>query len=78
MVLQVYVIDATNPLGGLRRVHKRVPGVQYFLEHHYGFFYILTNYPLSDNEECPSGDYYLARCRAEKLYSANWQVSLFF
>ncbi|KAH9772228.1 prolyl oligopeptidase family protein [Citrus sinensis] len=65
--------DATNPLGGLRRVHKRVPGVQYFLEHHYGFFYILTNYPLSENEECSSGDYYLARCRAEKLYSANWQ-----
>ncbi|KAH9707826.1 prolyl oligopeptidase family protein [Citrus sinensis] len=65
--------DATNPLGGLRRVHKRVPGVQYFLEHHYGFFYILTNYPFSENEECSSGDYYLARCRAEKLYSANWQ-----
>lgn len=67
------MIDATNPLGGLRRVHKRVSGVQYFLEHHYGFFYILTNSPLSENEECSGGDYYLARCQAEKLYSANWQ-----
>ncbi|KDO70267.1 hypothetical protein CISIN_1g040506mg, partial [Citrus sinensis] len=28
---------------------------------------------ISENEECSSGDYYLARCRAEKLYSANWQ-----
>ncbi|GAY64572.1 hypothetical protein CUMW_234540 [Citrus unshiu] len=27
----------------------------------------------NENEECSSGDYYLARCRAEKLYSANWQ-----
>lgn len=69
------MIDATNPLGGLQRVHKRVSGVQYFLEHHYGLFYILTNAPLSENEQC-GGDYYLVRCRVEEVQSANWLVSL--
>lgn len=77
-VLQVYVIDAADPLGGLHKVHKRVSGVQYFLEHHYGLFYILTNAPLGENEGSLVGDYYLTTCRVEEMHSANWQVSLFF
>ncbi|KAK9266777.1 hypothetical protein L1049_012665 [Liquidambar formosana] len=68
----VYVIDATNPQDGLRRIHKRVPGVQYFLEHHYGFFYVLTNAPLCETKfSC--GDFYLARCRVEDIQSGDWQ-----
>ncbi|KAK2989398.1 hypothetical protein RJ640_008072 [Escallonia rubra] len=69
----VYVIDATSPQDGLRRFHKRVPGVQYFLEHHCGFFYVLTNLPLNDGKELPSGSYYLARCRDKDIRSDNWQ-----
>lgn len=70
---EVYVIDATNPQDGFQRVHKRVPGVQYFLEHHYGFFFVLTNAPLSEKRKFSSGDYYLARCRVEDIQSGNWQ-----
>ncbi|KAL5828577.1 hypothetical protein ACOSQ3_018045 [Xanthoceras sorbifolium] len=71
--ITVYLIDAANPLAGLQRIRKRVSGVQYFLEHHYGLFYILTNAPLSENEKWSSGDYYLARCRIEDIHMANWQ-----
>nr|XP_023925734.1 uncharacterized protein LOC112037158 isoform X1 [Quercus suber] len=70
---EVYVIDAANPLGGLLQIHERVCGIQYFLEHHYGFFYILTNAPLSENKECSGGNYYLAKCPVEDIQSANWQ-----
>ncbi|KAJ0094632.1 hypothetical protein Patl1_16632 [Pistacia atlantica] len=75
--ITVYVIDATNPLGSLHKVHKRVSGVQYFLEHHYGLFYILTNAPLSENERSLGGDYYLATCRVEEMHSAIWQNIIF-
>ncbi|XP_072997061.1 uncharacterized protein [Typha latifolia] len=69
----VYVIDSTNIRGGLWAVRKRVSGVQYFLEHHYGFFYILTNAPL-ENFLSPTRGYYLARCRAEKAALDKWQA----
>ncbi|KAJ0986861.1 hypothetical protein J5N97_005217 [Dioscorea zingiberensis] len=57
---------------GLWLVRKRVPGVQYFLEHHNGFFYILTNAPM-ENISLATEGYHLVRCRAEKLSLANWQ-----
>ncbi|KAM7265070.1 hypothetical protein ACFE04_002753 [Oxalis oulophora] len=73
--ITVFVIDTTNPLGGLQRIRERVSGVQYFLEHHYGMFYILTNAPISGaHKECTEGGgYYLARCPAEDIFSADWQ-----
>ncbi|XP_043717412.1 protease 2 isoform X3 [Telopea speciosissima] len=70
---EVYVIDATNPQNVLQRVRKRVPGVQYFLEHHYGFFYILTNASLGEDTGLVGGGYHLARCSAEDIQSATWQ-----
>ncbi|XP_058112464.1 uncharacterized protein LOC131255693 [Magnolia sinica] len=69
---EVYVIDATKPQDELQCVRKRVPGVQYFLEHHHGFFYILTNAPLEGTYPV-AGDYHLVRCSAEKLPVAKWQ-----
>lgn len=75
--LQVYLIDAAKPLAGLNRIHKRVSGVQCFVEHHSGLFYILTNAPLSENEMWSTrGDYYLARCRIEDIHTDKWQVIL--
>ncbi|XP_021912299.1 uncharacterized protein LOC110826029 isoform X3 [Carica papaya] len=71
---EVYVIDATNPQAGLQRVRERVSGMQYFLEHHHDFFYILTNAPSSENIECSGHEYYLARCRVEDIQSSNWQI----
>lgn len=68
------MIDATNPQAGLQRVRERVSGMQYFLEHHHDFFYILTNAPSSENIECSGHEYYLARCRVEDIQSSNWQV----
>lgn len=73
-LLQVYVIDATEPLNGLQRVHERVSGVQYFLEHHFGFFYILTNAPMKENIKCSNEGFYLARCRGGDIQSTTWQV----
>lgn len=60
---------------GLWLVRERVAGVQYFLEHHYGFFYILTNASLESTSSAAEG-YYLARCIAEKSLTAEWQVSV--
>ncbi|XP_057996268.1 uncharacterized protein LOC110643906 [Hevea brasiliensis] len=67
---EVYVIDATNPFDGLQRIHKRVSNVQYFLEHHNGLFYILTNAALSGSS---GGNYYLATCPVEHIKSSQWQ-----
>ncbi|URE22107.1 BSD [Musa troglodytarum] len=65
--------DTENMKDGLWLVRERVAGVQYFLEHHYGFFYILTNAPLESTSSAAEG-YYLARCIAEKSLTAEWQV----
>uniref|UniRef100_A0A453L1U3 Prolyl endopeptidase n=1 Tax=Aegilops tauschii subsp. strangulata TaxID=200361 RepID=A0A453L1U3_AEGTS len=69
----VYVMESGNVREGLWPVQKRTNKVQYFLEHHNGFFYILTNAPLKDTETAVEG-YYLARCRAEKSLMDKWQV----
>ncbi|KAL9666982.1 hypothetical protein QQ045_001326 [Rhodiola kirilowii] len=68
---EVYVIDATKPEDGLRRVHKRIPNVQYFLEHHNGHFYVLTNAPVYEN--LTREEYYLAICKVEDAESGTWQ-----
>ncbi|KAF3613414.1 hypothetical protein FXO38_36258, partial [Capsicum annuum] len=65
-VFSVYVINATNLQTGIQRFCKHVSSVQYFLEHHHGFFYVLTNSCNGGEESSPwSGEYYLARCPAE-------------
>ncbi|PRQ40557.1 putative oligopeptidase B [Rosa chinensis] len=69
----VYLIDSANPLDRLQKVWKRVPGVQYFLEHHHGIFYVLTNAPLRESKEWSGEGYYLARCCVEDILSSNWQ-----
>lgn len=67
------MMESGNVREGLWPVQKRTNKVQYFLEHHNGFFYILTNAPLKDTETAVEG-YYLARCRAEKSLMDKWQV----
>lgn len=74
--LQVYVIDAINPQGYLHRVHRRIPGVQYFLEHHHGYFYALTNQLPRGNNILSTGNYYLIRCRVQDVQEAKWEVNL--
>ncbi|KAI3719320.1 hypothetical protein L6452_20217 [Arctium lappa] len=69
----VYVVDANNPKDGLRKIHDRVSGVQFFLEHHRGFFYILTNAHLCHGKGLLDGNYYLARCHVEGAKLTNWQ-----
>ncbi|CAL8994756.1 unnamed protein product [Prunus brigantina] len=71
--ITVYLIDAANPLDGLQKVWKRVSGVQFFLEHHHGLFYVLTNAPLSESKKWSGEGYYLASCRLQDLLSSNWQ-----
>ncbi|PSR88196.1 Protease [Actinidia chinensis var. chinensis] len=70
---EVYTIDASNPQDGLQKLRKRVPGVKYFVEHHCGFFYILTNASLSEDKELSTGNYYLGRLRVEDTHLDNWQ-----
>lgn len=72
-MVQVYIINAINPQAGLQRFCKRVSGVQYFLEHHCGLFYVLTNAPTSKYKFSNEG-YYLARCRDEDAQSSNLKV----
>uniref|UniRef100_A0A8I6YGP8 Prolyl endopeptidase n=1 Tax=Hordeum vulgare subsp. vulgare TaxID=112509 RepID=A0A8I6YGP8_HORVV len=71
--ITVYVMESGNVREGLWPVQKRTNKVQYFLEHHNGFFYILTNAPLKDTGTTVEG-YYLARRRAEKSLMDKWQV----
>ena len=70
---QVYVIDSVNPSNGLQKICNRTSGVQYFVEHHSGLFYILTNAPIPDAEWSGQG-YYLVRSRIEDVESAKFQV----
>ncbi|KAJ1412096.1 Peptidase S9, prolyl oligopeptidase, catalytic domain [Sesbania bispinosa] len=67
--ITVYIIDSANPMDGLQRICKRTTGIQYFVEHHSGLFYILTNAPLPDGQ-WSGEDYYLVRCPAEDIESA--------
>ncbi|KAL6844833.1 hypothetical protein ACP4OV_025492 [Aristida adscensionis] len=70
---EVYVMDPDNLREGLWPIKRRADKVQYFLEHHNGFFYILTNAPLTDTETATER-YYLARSRAVKSLVDKWQV----
>ncbi|XP_057777518.1 uncharacterized protein LOC130995998 [Salvia miltiorrhiza] len=67
----VWFINASNPHTGLQRFCRRVCGVQYFLEHHRGIFYVLTNAPTSKHKNLSEIGLYLARCRVEDAQSAN-------
>ncbi|KAF9587576.1 hypothetical protein IFM89_004034 [Coptis chinensis] len=69
----VYIIDANNPTDGLQRVWKREHGTEFFLEHHDGIFYILTNAPLSGNVNISSKSYYLALCEVKDIQPARWK-----
>ncbi|XP_013592303.1 PREDICTED: protease 2 [Brassica oleracea var. oleracea] len=71
---EVYIVNAEKPLAGLRRARERVPGVQCFLEHHNGFFYILTNAHTDAASEWSGEGYYLSRCLVEEVESSEWQV----
>ncbi|XP_074268263.1 uncharacterized protein LOC141591729 isoform X1 [Silene latifolia] len=70
---EVFVLDAISPLNSLRRVHKRIDGVQFFLEHHQGFFYVLTNNPSTEVGMLPRENFYMGICRVEDIDSKNWQ-----
>ncbi|KAG0475158.1 hypothetical protein HPP92_014844 [Vanilla planifolia] len=67
-------MDATNLNDGLWLVRVRVPGLQYFLEHHYGFFYILTNASMEETAFATTSEYKIIRCKAEKSKLDNWKV----
>ncbi|CAJ1931809.1 unnamed protein product [Sphenostylis stenocarpa] len=70
--ITVYVIDSVNPSNGLQKLCNRTSGVQYFVEHHSGLFYILTNAPIPDPQWSGQG-YYLVRCQVEDMESAKLQ-----
>ncbi|GFP95309.1 protease 2 [Phtheirospermum japonicum] len=70
-MVQVYVINVSNAKGGLQRFCKRVSGVQYFLEHHYRYFYVLTNAPTSKSKKFSGDGYYLARCGDDDAHVNN-------
>jgi protease II len=75
--VQVYLMDSANMRAGLQRIRERESGVQYFVEHHYGFFYILTNAPLEDGKMV-ADNYQLARCSVGNIASNKWQVCTVF
>ncbi|PUZ71151.1 hypothetical protein GQ55_2G291400 [Panicum hallii var. hallii] len=73
---EVFVMESDNVREGLWPIRKRADKVQYFLEHHNGFFYILTNAPVNDTEMTTEG-YYLARCQAENSLVDRWQIVMY-
>jgi protease II len=52
---QVHLVDAAQPDRPPRLVQRRAPGLQYFLEHHFGRLIILTN-------ACGGPEYGLMTC----------------
>ncbi|KAI4373336.1 hypothetical protein MLD38_011470 [Melastoma candidum] len=58
--ITVYLVDATNPFHGLGKIWNRVSNVRFFVEHHYGSFYILTDVPLSNPSNWDGEGFYLA------------------
>nr|XP_024372185.1 uncharacterized protein LOC112280668 isoform X2 [Physcomitrium patens] len=63
---EVHLVDARNPGGKVRIVEPRRSEVEYFVEHHDGFLYILTNSGLSPN-------YRLVRCPVSTPGSDHWE-----
>jgi oligopeptidase B len=61
-------VDARNPEGSIRIVERRRSEVEYFVEHHDGFLYILTNLG-----PCPN--YRLVRCPIQTPAAKHWQVN---
>ncbi|KAL5123446.1 O-fucosyltransferase 34 [Glycine soja] len=72
MLILMLITDSVNPSNGLQKICNRTSGVQYFVEHHSGLFYILTNAPIPDAEWSGQG-YYLVRSRIEDVESAKFQ-----
>ncbi len=65
--MQVYLLDAKDPEQAPQRVEPRRSDVEYFVEHHDGFLYILTNSGLGCN-------YQLVQCPVDSTSSKHWQV----
>lgn len=40
---EVYYLDANNPIGTFQIVHPRIQGIEYEVDHHSDYFYIVTN-----------------------------------
>ncbi|MGB5960470.1 MAG: S9 family peptidase [Coleofasciculaceae cyanobacterium] len=40
---EVHYLDANNPLGNFQVIHSRQQGIEYDIEHHQDYFYIVTN-----------------------------------
>lgn len=68
---EVFLIDAQRPLEKPRLVEPQKVGTQYFVEHHSGFLYILTNsVPGSE------GELELVRTPQDRPGRASWQALL--
>lgn len=52
--------------------------MQCFLEHHNGFFYILTNAPTNAISEWSGEGYYLTRCVVVEIEASDWQVLVIY
>lgn len=72
VIWQVYLLNSSNPHDKLQLVLRRAPDVKYFVEHHHGNFYILTNAPLKNTDT--GGGYYLAIHGGGNLPLSEWQV----
>ena len=48
-VFQVRILDCRDGKASAQLVRAREPGIEYYIEHCHGVFYILTNYPDGEN-----------------------------
>ncbi|GAB4364499.1 MAG: oligopeptidase B [Elainellaceae cyanobacterium] len=63
---EIHVLDANNPLGVFQVIQPRSPGIEYSLDHHGEYFYILTN------EEAVN--FKLMKASIASPAKAHWQV----
>ncbi|MFH7027004.1 MAG: S9 family peptidase [Heteroscytonema crispum UTEX LB 1556] len=63
---EVYYLDANNPNGDFQLIYPRTTGVEYNVEHHSDYFYILTN------EEAIN--FKLVKTPIASLAKENWQT----
>jgi len=69
----VHLINAADPLSGMKLVWECEPHVHCIVEHHRGFLYLFTDAPRGG---VPADSHYLLRCAIEDSGLRIWEVCM--
>ncbi|MCL7039468.1 hypothetical protein MKW94_021649 [Papaver nudicaule] len=68
---KVHLINAADPLSGMKLVYECEPHVRCVIEHHRGYLYVFTN-AVKDGQ--PADSHYLLSCPVEASDSRKWEI----